>query len=153
MNYILHRADESNSVLHLAKTYRLTIGGLAKMMQGALNGRSLKTWPDTGLVKLKDFERGIRVMNKVAHHGTTPVTISYWDAYYALLVCAYLSSLSAALTPRLKSMLREAVMIFSDCSAVTLRVAYALRAGRQAATSTRNLRWGNEISGAAMVIP
>jgi hypothetical protein len=153
MNYIVHRDQDSESMLCLGKTYRLTIGGLAKMMQGALKGRSLKTWPSTGSITLQDFQRGIRVMEKVAHHGTKPVIISYWDAYHALLVCAYLSSLSAALTPRLKSMLREAVMIFSDCSAVTLRVAYALRAGRQAATSTRNLRWGNEISGAAMVIP
>ncbi len=126
MNYILHRDAETKSVLHLGKTYRMTIAGLAKVMQGALDGRSLETWPATGLVKLKDFKRGIRVMEKVANHGTTPVTISYWDAYYALLVCAYLSSLSAALTPRLKSMLREAVMIFADCSAVNLRVAYVL---------------------------
>jgi len=126
MNYILHRDADTKSVLHLGKTYRMTIAGLAKAMQGALNGRSLETWPATGLVKLKDFKRGIRVMEKVANHGTTPVTITYWDAYHALLVCAYLSTCADVLSPRLKSMLREAVMIFSDCSAVLLRVAYVL---------------------------
>jgi len=126
MNYILHRDAESQSVLHLEKTYRLTIGVLAKMMEAALKSRSLKSWPATGSITLKDFRCGICVMNRVANHGTAPVTITYWDAYYALLVCAYLSTCSSVMTPRLKSMLREAVMIFSDCSAVTLRVAYVM---------------------------
>ena len=126
MNYILHRDAESQSVLHLGKTYRLTIGVLAKMMEAALKSRSLKSWPATGSITLKDFRCGIRVMNRVANHGIAPVTITYWDAYYALLVCAYLSTCSSVMTPRLKSMLREAVMIFSDCSAVTLRVAYVM---------------------------
>ena len=126
MNYIVHREADSKSVLQLGMTYRLTIRGLASVMQGVIKGRLLKTWPGTGSVTLKDLKHGIRVMNRVANHGTAPVTITYWDAYYALLVCAYLSTCSSVMTPRLKSMLREAVMIFSDCSAVTLRVAYVM---------------------------
>ncbi len=126
MNYIVHREADSKSVLQLGMTYRLTIRGLASVMQGVIKGRLLKTWLGTGSVTLKDLKHGIRVMNRVGDHGSSPVTITHWEAYYALLVCAYLSSCSAVLTPRLKSMLRESVMIFSDCSVVNLRVAYLL---------------------------
>jgi hypothetical protein len=126
MNYIVHRGSELKSVLHLGTTYRLTVGGLARVMQHIIKVHPPKIWPTTGLVTLKDLKRGIRVMNKVADLGTTQVTISYQEAYDALVACAYLSNLSAELTPRLNSMLGEAVMIFADCSAVNLRVAYVM---------------------------
>jgi hypothetical protein len=124
MNYIVHRDGEPKSVVLLGMTYRLTIDGIAGVMQAAIREKHLKSWPAIGSVTLKDFRRGIRVMIKVARQGTTPVTISSCDAYHALVVCAYVSSLFTRMTPSLKSMLRETVMIFAECSAVTLRVAY-----------------------------